>query len=175
MSCHAPAGRRSFLPGLVVEVKAIACELPANLGIPLARAHVSHIRDEHIRDEVLARGLTAAISGTTIWRRMAEDAIRLWSHRSWILPRDPAFPVEAGSVLDLDAGVCDGQPLGPDDYVLSETSHTQTFLLAGRVLARAQRPWGAQIPRHRQSRHPPPLPVHVLEGSGPMPNSLQET
>lgn len=43
----------------------------------------------------------AQISGTTIWRWLAEDAIKPWTHRSWISPRDPDFAAKAGRVLDL--------------------------------------------------------------------------
>jgi hypothetical protein len=44
-----------------------------------------------IRAELLTRGLVAEISGTTIWRWLATDAIRPWTYRSWIFPRDPDF------------------------------------------------------------------------------------
>jgi hypothetical protein len=30
----------------------------------------------------------AAVSDTTIWRWLSEDAIRPWQHRCWIFPRD---------------------------------------------------------------------------------------
>src|SRR6266567_731520 len=56
-------GQASFPPEVVIEVKAIACELPSRLGLPLSRLQVPDIRDE-----VITRGLVAAISGTTIWR-----------------------------------------------------------------------------------------------------------
>ena len=68
---------------------------------------------------VVDRAITASISGTTIWRWRARDAIRPWFHRSWIFPRDPAFAVKARRVLDLYRGSWDGAPLGPDDYVPS--------------------------------------------------------
>src|SRR6266487_3194663 len=84
-------GQASFPPEVVIEVKAIACELPSRLGLPLSRLQVPDIRDE-----VITRGLVAAISGTTIWRWLAEDAIRPWSHRSWIFPRAPDFEASAG-------------------------------------------------------------------------------
>ena len=91
-------GPRFFPPEVIVEVKAIACELPKRLGLPLSRLPVPDIRAE-----VLRRGLVAEISGTTIWRWLASDAIRPWSHRSWIFPRDPDFEAKAGRVLDLYA------------------------------------------------------------------------
>jgi hypothetical protein len=44
-----------------------------------------------------------SISGTTVWRWLAEDAIRPWAWRSWLFPRDPDFRAKAGRVLDLYA------------------------------------------------------------------------
>ena len=76
------ADRWSFPPEVVVAVKALACELPSRLGVPLSRLHVPDIAAE-----VAARGIVAEISGTTIWRWLSEDAIRPWKQRSWIFPR----------------------------------------------------------------------------------------
>lgn len=106
-------------PEVIVEVKAIACELPQRLGLPLSRLHVPDIRAE-----VLDRGLVAEISGTTIWRWLASDAIRPWSHRSWIFPRDPNFEAKAGRVLDLYAHQWEGKPLGDKDFVISADEKT---------------------------------------------------
>jgi hypothetical protein len=103
----------------VVAVKAIACELPQRLGLPLSRLHVPDIRAE-----ALHRGLVAQISGTTIWRWLAADAIRPWSHRSWIFPRDPHFAAKAGRVLDLYARQWEGKPLGANDFVISADEKT---------------------------------------------------
>jgi hypothetical protein len=50
-----------------------------------------------------ARGIVCSISGTTVWRWLAEDAIRPWAWRSWLFPRDPDFRAKAGRVLDLYA------------------------------------------------------------------------
>jgi len=66
----------------------------------------------------------AAISGTTIWRWLAEDAIRPWSHRSWIFPRAPDFEARAARVLDLYARQWQGEPLDADDYVISADEKT---------------------------------------------------
>jgi hypothetical protein len=110
---------RLFPPEVVVEVKAIACELPQRLGLPLSRLHVPDIRAE-----VLHRGLVAEISGTTIWRWLAADAIRPWSHRSWIFPRDPHFEDKAGRVLDLYSRQWEGKPLGAQDFVISADEKT---------------------------------------------------
>ena len=77
-----------------------------------------------IRAEVIRRGLVAEISGATIWRWLAADAIRPWTHRSWIFPRDPDFPTKAGRVLDLYARTWQRKRLRPDDYVISADEKT---------------------------------------------------
>src|SRR5207248_6528229 len=94
-------------PEVVVAVKALACELPSRLGVPLSRLHVPDIAAE-----VRSRGIVAEISGTTIWRWLSADAIRPWRRRSWIFPRDPDFETKAARVLDLYARRWDGKPLG---------------------------------------------------------------
>jgi len=100
-------------------VKAIACELPSQLGLPLSRLHVPDIQAE-----VISRGLVASISGTTIWQWLSEDAIRPWRHRSWIFPRDPEFATKAGRVLDLYARKFEGQRLKTGEYVISADEKT---------------------------------------------------
>lgn len=111
--------RRSSPPDVVVEIKALACEVPANLGVPLSRLHIPDIRAE-----ALTRGVVAAISTTTIWRWLSEDAIKPWQHRSWVFPRDPAFERKAGVVLDLYHRTFDGRALGADEYVVSADEKT---------------------------------------------------
>lgn len=56
------------------------------VGVPLARWSMPDLRRE-----VVARGLVATISGTTLWRWLDADAIRPWRHRTWVFPRDPEF------------------------------------------------------------------------------------
>lgn len=68
---------------MVAEVKALACELPAKPGLPLSRFSRSELRRH-----VLGAGIVASISGLTIWLWLHEDALRPWSRRSWIFPRD---------------------------------------------------------------------------------------
>ncbi len=100
-------------------VKALACELPSRLGVPLSRLHVPDIATE-----VVTRGIAADISGTTIWRWLSEDAIRPWRSRSWIFPRDPGFEAKAGRVLDLYARMWEGKALGKRDFVISADEKT---------------------------------------------------
>ena len=83
----------NFPPQVMVEVKALACELPYIHGIPLSRFSINDIHRE-----VLTRGIVAQISGSTLWRWLHSDAIRPWYYRSWIFPRDPAFAEKAGPV-----------------------------------------------------------------------------
>jgi hypothetical protein len=103
----------------MVQVKALACELPYQQGIPLSRFSIAEIKRE-----VISRGIIAAISGTTVWRWLEEDAIRPWQHRSWIFPRDPNFPEKASRVLGLYEGFWEGESLTDKDYVLSSDEKT---------------------------------------------------
>ncbi|MCA1699093.1 MAG: IS630 family transposase [Actinobacteria bacterium] len=100
-------------PEQVAEVKAVACELPKQHGLPLSRFSRSEIHRF-----VVERAVCEA-SASTIGRWLAEDAIRPWQVKSWIFPRDPQFAERAGRALDLYAGCWDGEPLAPDDQVIS--------------------------------------------------------
>jgi len=102
-----------------MQVKALACELPLQHGLPLSR-----YSGRDLVREVARRGLVASISGRTLWRWLDEDAIRPWQHRSWIFPRDPDFQVKAERVLDLYQGLWNHQRLGADDYIVSADEKT---------------------------------------------------
>jgi hypothetical protein len=102
-----------------MQVKALACELPHQHGLPLSR-----YSGQDLVREVVRQGLAASISGRTIWRWLDQDAIRPWQHRSWIFPRDPDFQVKAERVLDLYQGLWDHQALGPHDYIISADEKT---------------------------------------------------
>jgi hypothetical protein len=114
-----PGARPFFPPEVVVQVKALACELPADTGLPLSR-----FSRQDLAREVIARGIVAQISGTKIWRWLDQDAIRPWQHRSWIFPRDPQFEQKAGRVLDLYQGCWQDQALGSDEFVISADEKT---------------------------------------------------
>jgi hypothetical protein len=116
---HDRAGPQPFPPSVRVEVKALACELPASSGVPLSRWSAAEVARE-----VIARGLVAEISGSTVWRWLSEEAIRPFYHRSWIFPRDPDFAHKAGRVLDLYEGNWEGEPLGPEEYVVCAEEKT---------------------------------------------------
>jgi hypothetical protein len=108
-----------FPPDLVVQVKALACELPATYDLPLSRWSTADL----VR-QVQNSGLVASISGSTLWRWLHEDAIRPWFHRSWIFPRDPEFAAKAGRVLDLYARQWNGKVLKDDEFVISADEKT---------------------------------------------------
>lgn len=108
-----------FSPKVVIEVKELACQLPAESGVPLSRYSTSEIARE-----VVQRGIVASISGSTIWRWLHEDAIRPWFHRSWIFPKGTDFLEKAGVILDLYQRVWKGKRLGKRDYVISSDEKT---------------------------------------------------
>ena len=114
-----PGVRPLFPPDVVVQIKALACELPSENGLPLSR-----LSSTDIATEAISRGIVAHISGTTVWRWLNEDAIKPWQHRSWIFPRDPEFEQKAGRILDLYHGVYQGETLRTDEYVLSADEKT---------------------------------------------------
>ncbi len=84
----------AFAATVVAQVKALACSLPAEHGLPLSRWSC-----QDLADEAVTRGITAAVSGSTVRRWLDADAIKPWLHRTWIFPRDPDFGAEAERVL----------------------------------------------------------------------------
>ena len=77
-----------------------------------------------MRRLVVERGIVERVSGSTIWRWLAEDALRPWRYRSWIFPRDPCFAEKAGVVLDLYQRSFQGRPLEANEYVLCADEKT---------------------------------------------------
>ncbi|MGB8382687.1 MAG: IS630 family transposase [Dermatophilaceae bacterium] len=102
-----------------VEIKALACELPATHGVPLATWTCVDLALE-----IVNAGITDTISASTVRRILAHDAIKPWQHQSWISIRDPDFAGKAKRVLDLYARTWDGQSLGDDEYVISADEKT---------------------------------------------------
>ena len=80
---------------MVVEIKALACERPADLGLPLARLSISEIARVAV-----ARDIVEAISVTTIWRWLSEDGLKPWTYRSWI----SVLPAVLAGSAALDEG-----------------------------------------------------------------------
>jgi hypothetical protein len=102
-----------------VEVKALACELPATQNLPLSRFSI-----RELAREAVLRGLAGSISSSTVQRWLADDVLRPWRHQSWIFPRAADFELKAGRVLDLYHRVWDGAALHADDYVISADEKT---------------------------------------------------
>ena len=100
------------------EVVALACALPAENHVPLSRWSCPELARE------LSGRHRIPASTSTVRRRLADDPIKPWRHRSWISVRDPDFAAGAASVLDLYAGLWQGQPPGPDDFVVCADEKT---------------------------------------------------
>ena len=115
-----PGHRRTFSAVAEAEVKALACELPAERDVPLARWSCTELAAEAV-----TRGVVGSISPSTVGRWLRADAIRPWRFRSWIFPRDPDFAEKAARVLDLHNRLWNGRPLSADEYVLSADEKSQ--------------------------------------------------
>jgi len=105
-------------PAVRAEVVALACALPAENDVPLSRWSCPEIARE------LAARCHVSASASSVRRWLAADALKPWQHRSWISVRDPDFAVKAARVLDLYAGIWNGQPLGPNDFVVCADEKT---------------------------------------------------
>lgn len=111
---------RRFGSEVVAGIKALACEPPEQRQVPLSRWSSAELAGQAVRE-----GLVEAISSSTVRRWLRADAIKPWRYRSWIFPRDPDFAAKAARILDLYARTWDGNPLGPDDYVISADEKSQ--------------------------------------------------
>ncbi len=120
-------GLGRFPPAQVAEVKAIACELPAQSGKPLGQWSSAELAAAAVE-----RGVVCSVSGTTVWRWLSEDAIRPWAWKTWVFPRDPDFAAKAARVLDLYERRWQGERLHPGDYVISTDEKTQLQALLRR-------------------------------------------
>jgi len=110
---------RRISSSVVAAVTAIACELPATRNLPLSR-----FSSAEIVSEVVASGITEAISASSVRRILADAVIRPWRCRSWIFPRDPDFARKAGVVLDLYERIFSGRELKADEFVISTDEKT---------------------------------------------------
>ena len=108
-----------FTPVQSAEVKALACQLPAETGVPLSRWSCPDLASE-----ITGRGIASAMSASTVRRILAADTIKPWQYRSWLFTRDPDFAAKATRVLDLYARAFDGSPLGDGEYVISSDEKT---------------------------------------------------
>ena len=95
-------------------VVALACQLPAATGVPLA-----HWTGPELAAELAARGLASPMSPSSVLRILAEHPVKPWQYQSWLYPRDPDFEARAKVIVDLYQGFYQGQPLGAGDRILS--------------------------------------------------------
>jgi transposase len=118
---------------------ALACQLPADSGVPLARW-----TGPELAAELAAQGLASRpVSASSVLRILAEHPVKPWRFQSWITPRDPRFAEKASVILDLYQGFYQGEPLAPGDRVLSFDAKP-SIQASGRV--RPVRPAGAGRP-----------------------------
>ncbi|MFD8219535.1 helix-turn-helix domain-containing protein [Streptomyces sp. NPDC059697] len=75
----------AFTPLQTAQVKALACQLPAETGVPLARWSCPELARE-----AMQRGIAPFVSACTVRRWLANDALKPWQHRSWIFITDLA-------------------------------------------------------------------------------------
>ncbi|WP_240496838.1 helix-turn-helix domain-containing protein [Streptomyces torulosus] len=125
---HGPAGLSdrersgrppSFTALQVAQVKALACRLPAESGVPLARWSCPELARE-----VVAQAIACSVSASTVRRWLTDDALKPWQHQSWIFITDPGFRTKAERVLGLYARTWRGVRLGEDEYVISADEKT---------------------------------------------------
>jgi transposase len=117
---RARSGRPArFTPVQVAQVKALACQVPARVGAPLARWSCPELAREAV-----IQNIADQVSPATVRRWLARDAIKPWQFRSWLFPRDPDFVRKAERVLDLYEGRWDGRKLRPGEFVISSDEKT---------------------------------------------------
>jgi transposase len=109
----------SFTTLQTAQVKALACQLPAESGAPLSRWSCPELAREAV-----ARSIAGSISASTVRRWLKADAIKPWQHHSWIFITDPDFRTKAERVLDLYARTWQGKALDADEYVISADEKT---------------------------------------------------
>jgi hypothetical protein len=113
------AGASPFFPPLdQALIQAMACEMIAETEEPLSRQSLA---DLVRRAQTM---LSKKISRSTVWRMLHESAIKPWQHEHWLFPKDPQFAEKAGPILDLYAGIWEGESLGRTNYVLSMDEKT---------------------------------------------------
>jgi transposase len=95
-------------------VVALACQLPAATGVPLA-----HWTGPELAAELASQGLAGPISPSSVLRILAEHPVKPWQYQSWIYPRAPDFEAKATVILDLYQGYYQGKRLRPGDRILS--------------------------------------------------------
>lgn len=105
-------------------VKALACERPTDeKRRPLSRLSVFDVAQR-------AWDLGLTLSYSTVWRRLAEDALRPWLQEQWLFPQDPRFLERATPALALYHRRWQGKPLRKKDVVLCADEMTNLQALS---------------------------------------------
>jgi len=99
-------------------VQAIACEVVCATEQPLSRQSLTDLTQR------VRTALSKPISRSSVWRILHSAALKPWQYEYWIFPRDPQFAEKAAVILDLYAGLWQGQPLTAKDYILSSDEKT---------------------------------------------------
>jgi hypothetical protein len=99
-------------------VQAIACEAICETERPLSRQSLADLTER------AHAALGKPISRSTVWRVLHAAALKPWRYEYWIFPRDPQFAEKAAVILDLYAGLWQGQPLTAKDCIVSADEKT---------------------------------------------------
>jgi transposase len=126
---------------------ALACQLPAVTGVPLAR---------WTGPELLAE-ITGQIAGpmslSSLRRILAGHPVKPWQYRSWIYPRDPDFEAKAKVILDLYQGYYQGKRPRPGDRILSFDAKPQIQARGRRHVTLPAAPGKPVRVEHEYTRH----------------------
>jgi transposase len=128
-------------------VVALACQLPAGSGVPLAR---------WTGPELLAEIITQAagpLSLSSLRRILADHPVKPWQYRSWIYPRAPDFEARAAVILDLYQGYYQGKQLRPGDRILSFDAKPQIQARGRRHATLPAAPGKPVRVEHEYTRH----------------------
>jgi len=93
-----PGAPGKFTPEQVTQILAVACEPPENSGRP-----ITHWTARELTDEVIRRGIVAAISPAQVYRYLREAALRPHKSRYWLntTEKDPErFEEQVKAVCD---------------------------------------------------------------------------
>lgn len=120
-----PRSGRPVIYGAKAQARVVAtvCETLHERQLPLSRLSLTDLHRVVSREE----GLTD-LSLSSLNRLLRQQALKPWRYQSWLFPRDPDFVAKACLVLDLYAGIWEGQPLGADEYLLSADEKTIQLL-----------------------------------------------
>lgn len=109
----------TYGPVQKAQVVAAVCEILHEQPPPLSRFALSDLGQL-----VRPRTGLSQLSQASLGRILDQNALKPWHYRYWLFPRDPDFVAKAGVVLDLYAGLGQGQRWGVNEYVLSADEKT---------------------------------------------------